>query len=101
MLLPGDAFGESCLLTGAPHPDDVRAGPEGVETLALTRDAAELAFVNSPGLAADVARRSACRHVLAAAATTPRRASRSIRRRRSTRDDASRTWQGQTSNARR
>ena len=36
VLLPGDAFGESCLLTGAPHPDDVRAGPEGVETLALT-----------------------------------------------------------------
>ena len=68
VLLPGDAFGESCLLTGAPHPDDVRAGPEGVETLALTRDAAELAFVNSPGLAAAVARRAACRHVLAAAA---------------------------------
>ena len=68
VLLPGDAFGESCLLAGAPQPDDVRAGPEGVETLALTRDAAELAFVNAPGLAAAVARRAACRHVLAAAA---------------------------------
>ena len=68
VLLPGDAFGESCLLAGAPQPDDVRAGPEGVETLALTRDAAELAFVNAPGLAAAVARRAACRGVLAAAA---------------------------------